>query len=131
MNKITFKDIMAKKNALKDRKKIKKENVYVKYFNGYFEVTSLSKEDLTDVSDKMEVNAEIGTRYFIYLSIPELQNKELLESFKAETGDVLVERIFTKPEILSISRLLMELNGLSALTSAEIRFANEEDLKNL
>lgn len=130
MNKITFKDIMAKKNALKDRKKIKTENIYVKSLEGYLEVKSLSKEDLTDVSDKMEANAEIGTRYFIYLSISELQNRELLESFKADTGDVLVERIFTKPEILSISRLLMDLNGLSALTSADIRFANEEDLKN-
>ena len=58
-----------------------------------------------------------GTYYMIYLSIDDLRNPKLLEAYCCKTDSVrIVERLFPhENEVIAITKILEELNGLNSL----------------
>lgn len=132
MAKINYNDIIAKHDELKKRKEKKTINIECKVLGGELEAESLEDDELQKCLTRMTTDGKSGIELFIFLSIPELHHKELLEAFKCGTnGELLIDRIFTTAEILKIAEGLKELNGLGSLDPDAIRIHFiEEDLKN-
>ncbi|CAI3535880.1 hypothetical protein CNEO3_1290001 [Clostridium neonatale] len=68
----------------------------------------------------------------IYLSIDDLRNPKLLEAYGCKTDSVrIVERLFPhENEVIAITKILEELNGLNSLSPGEIFKKQIEELKN-
>lgn len=133
MAKLNYTDIIAKHDELKKRKQKKKMLIECKALGGELEAEELYVDDLQKCLARMTEDGMAGVELFIFLSIPELQNNELLEAFKCKRNDgvSLVDRIFTKSEIFAIGEGLKKLNGLTGVDpdAIKIKFI-EEDLKN-
>lgn len=132
MAKLTIEDLINKKEMLKEECKVKTCLIHCKKLGGELEAHSLSKGDLSDVREKMKQDYKQGTYYMIYLSIDDLRNPKLLEAYECKTDSVrIVERLFPhENEVIAITKILEELNGLNYLSPDEIFKKQVEDLKN-
>ncbi len=132
MAKLTIEDLISKKEELKARTKEERCLIHCKKLGGELEVHSLSKGDLADVRKKMLEDYKKGTYYMIYMSIDDLRNPQLLEAYNCKTDSIkIVERLFPKEnEILAVTNILEDINGLSALEPGAIYRKAVEDLKN-
>ncbi|MEO2601040.1 hypothetical protein [Clostridium butyricum] len=119
---LTIEDIIAKKEECKKRKEVKKCYIESEFLGGKVEGHSLTKNDVHDVRDHMKNDREKGARYFIYLSIDKLRNKELLTAFGRNKGDntLIVEDIFTDIEQQKIIDNLSKLNGWESISDTDI-----------
>lgn len=132
MAKLTIEDLINKKDELKAQTGEKRCLISCKKLGGELEVHSLSKGDLADVREKMKGDYKQGTYYMIYLSIDDLRNSQLLEAYGCKTDSVkIVERLFPhENEVIAITNILEEINGLNRLSPDEIYRKEIEDLKN-
>lgn len=132
MAKLTIEDLINKKELVKEQGKVQSCLIHCKKLGGEFEVHSLSKGDLSDVREKMNKNYKEGTYYMIYMSIDDLRNPQLLEAYGCKTDSVrIVERLFPhENEVIAITKILEELNGLNYLSPDEIFKKQIDDLKN-
>lgn len=132
MAKLTIEDLINKKEMLKEECKVKTCLIHCKKLGGEFEVHSLSKGDLADVRQKMSKDYKQGTYYMIYMSIDDLRNPQLLEAYGCKTDSIrIVERLFShENEVIAITKILEELNGLNYLSPDEIFKKEIEELKN-
>lgn len=135
MKKLTYQDIVKKHDELKARKEKKTIDIECDILSGYLTAEVLNTDELSKCIEYMEggtfEQAFHGICQMIYLSIPDLQNNELLEAFKSKTGEDLVGKIFTKNEVLQIGYLLKELNGIGSMDANSIRIhIIDEELKN-
>lgn len=132
MAKLTIEDLINKKELVKEQGKAQNCLIYCKKLGGELEAHSLSKGDLVDVREKMKKDYKEGTYYMIYLSIDDLRNPKLLEAYGCKIDSVrIVERLFPcENEIIAITKILEELNGLNYLGADEIYRKSIEDLKN-
>jgi len=132
MAKLTIEDLINKKELVKAQGKAQSCLIHCKKLGGELEAHSLSKGDLADVREKMKEDYKQGTYYMIYLSIDDLRNLQLLEAYGCKTDSIkIVERLFPhENEIIAITKILEELNGLDYLSPDEIFKKQVEDLKN-
>lgn len=132
MAKLTIEDLINKKELVKEQGKEKKCLIHSKKLGGELEAHSLSKGDLADVREKMVTDYKQGTYYMIYLSIDDLRNPQLLEAYGCKTDSVrIVERLFPhENEVIAITKIIEELNGLNHLSPNEIFKKQIEELKN-
>ncbi len=130
---LTIDDIINKKDVLKEQAtKRHKCRIYCKKLRGSLIAHELSKGDLADARAKMKDNYESGIQYMIYLSIDYLQEPRILEAYECKTDShKIVKRLFPREnELLAVSEIIMELNGLNELKPGEIFRKEIEDLKN-
>lgn len=132
MAKLTIEDLINKKELVKAQGQAKSCLIHCKKLGGELEAHSLSKGDLSDVREKMKQDYKQGTYYMIYLSLDDLRNPKLLEAYGCKTDSVkIVERLFPhENEIIAITKILEELNGLNYLSPDEIFKKQIENLKN-
>lgn len=132
MAKLTIEDLINKKELVKAQAKAQNCLIHCKKLGGELEAHSLSKGDLSDVRQKMVTDYKQGTYYMIYLSIDDLRNPKLLEAYGCKTDSVrIVERLFPhENEVIAITKILEELNGLNSLSPGEIFKKQIEELKN-
>ncbi|CAI3535237.1 conserved hypothetical protein [Clostridium neonatale] len=132
MAKLTIEDLISKKELVKAQGKEQTCSIFIKKLGGELEAHSLSKGDLSDVRQKMVTDYKQGTYYMIYLSIDDLRNPQLLEAYGCKTDSVrIVERLFPhENEIIAMTKILEELNGLNHLSPDEIFKKQIEALKN-
>ncbi|CAG9714703.1 hypothetical protein [Clostridium neonatale] len=132
MAKLTIEDLISKKELVKAQGKEQTCSIFIKKLGGELEAHSLSKGDLSDVRQKMVTDYKQGTYYMIYLSIDDLRNPQLLEAYGCKTDSVrIVERLFPhENEIIAMTKILEELNGLNYLSPDEIFKKQIEALKN-
>ena len=132
MAKLTIENLINKKELVKAQGQAKSCLIHCKKLGGELEAHSLSKGDLSDVREKMKQDYKQGTYYMIYLSIDDLRNPKLLEAYGCKTDSVkIVERLFPhENEIIAITKILEELNGLNYLSPDEIFKKQIENLKN-
>lgn len=132
MAKLTIEDLINKKELVKAQGQAKSCLIHCKKLGGELEAHSLSTGDLSDVREKMKQDYKQGTYYMIYLSIDDLRNPKLLEAYGCKTDSVkIVERLFPhENEIIAITKILEELNGLNYLSPDEIFKKQIENLKN-
>lgn len=130
---LTIEDIIAKKDELREQATKKHMcKIYCKKLGGSLIAHELSKGDLADARAKMKDNYEVGIQNMIYLSIDFLQDSNILEAYGCKTDSYrIVKRLFPRDnELLAVSEIIMELNGLSELKPGEILRKEIEDLKN-
>lgn len=130
MAKLTIEEIIGKKSECKERKKIKKCLIHSEFLGGELEAHSLSKIDMTDVRERMADDPEEGTYHFIFLSIDDLRNPDLLKAYGCKRGIEIIDRLFNEAEKAQIVEILTELNGLSNLDPNAIYKMEIDDLKN-
>ena len=128
---LSIEDILAKKEAIKERKKPKQCYIYSEFLEGNLLAHSLSKGDLRDLFGGDMEDKEKQARQLVYRSIDDLRNTDLLESFgrKKKNQDMIVEDIFTTAEIQDIGVILVQLNGLASLNENEIMMQTIEELQ--
>nr|DAH85459.1 MAG TPA: tail assembly chaperone protein [Caudoviricetes sp.] len=132
MAKLTIEDLINKKELVKAQGQIQKAEIFCKKLGGEIEVHGLSKNDLADVREKMKKDYKQGTYYMIYLSADILREEQLLEAYGCKTDSIrIVERLFPhENEIIAITKVIEDLNGLGYLSPDEIYRKEIEDLKN-
>ena len=130
MAKLTIEEIIGKKNECKERKKIKKCLIHSEFLGGELEAHSLSKGDLSDVRERMSENAEEGSHHFIFLSIDDLRNSDLIKAYGCKRSIDIVDRLFNDAEKAQIIEILTELNGLTSLDPKAIYKMEIESIKN-
>lgn len=128
---LTIEDIVAKKEELKKRKEIKKCYVESAFLGGNLEAHSLSKQDMAQWMDIYKENNDKGARYYLWLSIDQLREPELLKAFGRNRGDgsLIISDIFSDGEQIKIGDILNELNGLTTNTETEILMHTVEELQ--
>lgn len=130
MAKLTGKDLLAKMQDCKNRKKKKRVLIHSDFLGGELEAETLSREDMADVRAKMQEDPELGAYLFIYLSIPDLRDPEVLKAYQCKRGPEIVDRLFNEVEKSTIIEILGELNGLSTTDEVGIYKVEIEEQKN-
>ena len=130
MSKLSIKDIIAKKEQCKDRKRTKKCLIHSEFLGGELEAHSLSKGDLSDVRERMEGDILEGILHFVFLSIDDLRDTNLLKAYGCKRGIDIVDRLFSEAERNLIAEILMELNGLDTLDPNAIYKMEIDETKN-
>lgn len=128
---LTIKDILAKKDECKKRKETKYAYVYSDFLGGALKAHSLNKVDRNDVREHMREDAEKGVKYFIYISIDKLQEKELLDGFGCTKGKELaiVDALFNEAEMGKIVDDLSKLNGWDNFSDTDIMMYDVNELE--
>ncbi|MBW6408967.1 hypothetical protein [Clostridium weizhouense] len=130
---LTIDDIINKKDMLREQAtEIHTCGIYCKKLRGSLIAHELDKGDLADARAKMKDDYESGIQYMIYLSIDYLQDSKVLEAYECKTNShKIVKKLFPREnELIAVSEIIMELNGLSELKPGEILKKEIEDLKN-
>ncbi|QNB48210.1 hypothetical protein BR63_19205 [Thermanaerosceptrum fracticalcis] len=106
--KLTIKDLIAKKEAIKDQSKILQ--LYVKSLDGLITIQKPSRQLCLDA---IEMGNAEGDAYLVYNSVvePNLKDKELQDAFGCVSPLDIVEAIFEPGEIVSIAKECLVFAG--------------------
>ena len=117
---VSIKDLIAKKEALTQRKKQKYD---IETSAGILTVTMPSRSHVADLLKLEDSDAHLILSYVID---PNLHDPQLLEVYGCLEPTDIVEKIFDPGEIPAIGRKIMELAGYGKNIRAELH----EDVKN-
>ena len=119
---LTIEDIIAKKEAIKNRKKIKYIYVESEFLGGNLKAHSLDKNTLHYVRDALRKEQDLGMRTFIFMSIDILRDKELLKGYDRHKGDstLIIDDVFNDGEKAKVIEALTRLNGWDNFSEKDI-----------
>ena len=132
MKELKYTDILEKFDFIHNNYEEEKQEkgIYIDFLGGYLKTQKLEDDEMQKCIKLMTKDPEYGACKFIFLSIPELQNEELLKKFKAKDGALLVDRIFSGNERKKtmVFNELINLNGLN-LGNDSVRLVRINDIK--
>jgi len=119
IKKMTFNDYIIK---AKQKEKAKNTFKDIEISNQIIVVKKMSDEKLLELMDSMDetVTMKENVSVFkevIYLSVPELQKKELQDNFKLVEPTDIVTKIFEIGEIVDLATKIMDIYGLNDIGS--------------
>lgn len=109
MKKVTLKDLIAKKEQIKNKKNETKQ-LFVSSLDGTITVQKPSRELCLEALD---MDSQRGDTYLVYHCViePNLKDKELQDSFGCVEPIEIVEHIFEAGEVSSIAKELVKFAG--------------------
>lgn len=121
-NKLTIKDLLQRKEAIKAKRVNETKNLYVKSLDG---IITINKPDRSLCLDAMEMG-ENGDAYMVYNCViePNLKAQELQEDYGCVIPMEIVEKLFEPGEIAGIARECVALAGYGDSVTVV------EDIKN-
>ena len=110
--KLTIQDLIAQKEKLLN-KKLKKEVLFIKSFDGEITITAPSSSLILEAQDLGEDDPTRADVYMVYQCMvePNLKDQKLQEAFDCVEPMDVVEEIFLPGEIASIASKIMGLGG--------------------
>ena len=99
-----------------ERKQLKECLIYSQELDVEFTAKQLERQDLLDIADEMTKDNTVGTNKFIYLSLAELQDSNLLKAYNVSKKDCskIVDILFTQAEKVQVLSILEDLNDMIA-----------------
>ena len=110
--KLTIKELIAQKEALKSRKK-KTANLFVESLEGEITIESPTSDIMLTAQSEGETDAVRADRYLVYKCVkdPNLSDKELQEAYGCVEPIDIVKEIFQPGEVSKIAVEIMNLGG--------------------
>ena len=122
-NKITLKDLLQRKEAIRSKRTNETKSLYIRSLDG---VITIQKPDRTLCLDAIGMDQE-GDAYMVYNCVtePNLKDPDLQQEYGCVTPMEIVEKLFEPGEIANIAKESVELAGYGDSVTAV------DEIKNL